>query len=265
MSPEITQQLVELGVSEREAKIYLALLNNTEANAGTLHRQTGISRPRTYSVLAKMVTRGLCIERRAGHNLYYRAVKPEDVLTSLRAHWEEEYNSKSLNAEKVFSTLSEKHEDYSSKIMDFLEVLKDSQQIHKRYLDLVYGCSDEIMSFIRPPFAASSQKMLNEQLEAQKTVLERGVRFRTIQALEEFRPSKSEDELLQPLASNDQGRRVTRLPMKMFIFDRKKVMMAMPSNPFPGTAATMILIEDEGYLEFCIRSFETYWAEAKPL
>jgi sugar-specific transcriptional regulator TrmB len=75
--------LVDLGLKEYEAKIYVALVGIGEANARTIHEVSGVPRPRVYDVLGELASRGF-VEVRQGTPLIYRAVQPDVVISHLQ-------------------------------------------------------------------------------------------------------------------------------------------------------------------------------------
>ena len=51
--------------------------------------------------------------------------------------------------------------------------------------------------------------------------------------------------------------------MKMFIFDREKVMLALPAIPGQTeTDFTMLIVQDEGFTESCLTLFNYHWDNA---
>jgi hypothetical protein len=64
----------------------------------------------------------------------------------------------------------------------------------------------------------------------------------------------------------EQVRLTADLPMKMFIFDRDMVLIALPSVPgLTGTDFTMLAISDPGFTRASVVLFETYWDRALSL
>jgi hypothetical protein len=82
-----TAHLVQLGLKEYEAKIYVALVGLGEANARRIHEASGVPRPRVYDVLEGLAARGF-IEVREGSPLTYSAVGPEMVVSHLKRDFE---------------------------------------------------------------------------------------------------------------------------------------------------------------------------------
>jgi sugar-specific transcriptional regulator TrmB len=77
------ENLVQLGLKEYEAKIYVALVGLGETNVRRIHEASGVPRPRVYDVLHALDEKGF-IEIRQGSPLRYYAVRPDIVVSVLK-------------------------------------------------------------------------------------------------------------------------------------------------------------------------------------
>jgi sugar-specific transcriptional regulator TrmB len=77
------ENLVQLGLKEYEAKIYVALVGLGETNVRRIHEVSGVPRPRVYDVLNALDEKGF-IEIRQGSPLMYYAVRPDIVVSVLK-------------------------------------------------------------------------------------------------------------------------------------------------------------------------------------
>ncbi len=75
--------LVQLGLKEYEARIYVALVGLGETNVRRIHEVSGVPRPRVYDVLNALDEKGF-IEIRQGSPLMYHAVRPDIVVSHLK-------------------------------------------------------------------------------------------------------------------------------------------------------------------------------------
>jgi HTH-type transcriptional regulator, sugar sensing transcriptional regulator len=78
-----TENLVQLGLKEYEAKIYVALVGLGEANVRRIHEASGVPRPRVYDVLNALAGKGF-INIRQGSPLMYSAIRPYSVVSFLK-------------------------------------------------------------------------------------------------------------------------------------------------------------------------------------
>ena len=73
--------LIELGLSEKEAKIYIALLQVDKSSIQDLADKTDINRTTVYPVLESLEKKGLASETHVGKKVLYIAAPPERLET----------------------------------------------------------------------------------------------------------------------------------------------------------------------------------------
>lgn len=73
--------LQEIGLSEKEAALYLALVQVDNASVIDLSKKTGINRSTVYVVLEGLMKKGLATEVRIGKKVHYQAESPERLST----------------------------------------------------------------------------------------------------------------------------------------------------------------------------------------
>ncbi|MCW1930310.1 MAG: winged helix-turn-helix transcriptional regulator [Candidatus Kerfeldbacteria bacterium] len=76
-----TQLLKEFGLSDKEIKVYLALLQSGRMTPAELARMTKLQRPTVYSVCAELVSKGVLVEDLGRHQKTFVARKAVDFLT----------------------------------------------------------------------------------------------------------------------------------------------------------------------------------------
>ena len=77
---ELLSSLVSLGLTEYEAKVYLALLKGSPANGYQLSKRTGVPRSMIYEALGRLHTRGAVLKSGDERSTLYRPVPPDDLL-----------------------------------------------------------------------------------------------------------------------------------------------------------------------------------------
>jgi HTH-type transcriptional regulator, sugar sensing transcriptional regulator len=73
---KISSLLIRLGLSDDEAKIYLALLRLGKMNVTEIAKHTGLYRPMVYKLLPRLDDRQLIAEQKVGKRSYYVAENP---------------------------------------------------------------------------------------------------------------------------------------------------------------------------------------------
>lgn len=262
------KNLIDLGMNEREARIYVALLRMAEATPAMLHRVSGVPRTKTYETLDRMVSHGYCNERHEGRRKYFRATRPTEVYTLLRKSWDLEHQMKCRIAEDAFQVLDTLFLNSSATdpSLEQIEVIRSKEQINIKFQALINGTTTEVLSFTRSPYAAADEQTRAEVKEVQKQAFARGVQIRTVYMVETEDWGWLEGFIKELESAGEHVRLTDDLPMKMFIFDRRRVLIALPSVPgLTGSDFTMIAVEDQGFTAACVVLFETFWNRSRPV
>ncbi len=258
------RDIMELGISEREAKLYIVMLEYSEVNANDLHRLTGVQRSKMYSILSRMVVHGLCTERIEGRNRFFTALSPKTVKDTLIREWDAAHSAKLEKADSLFEKLSETFNSTAvGPALNSVELIRNAANIHNRYLQLVNESTTEILGYMRPPIAATTKRSHDLQKEVQIKALSRGVVQRGIFSLKHLTGLKFEWETL---GENDKMRVVESLPVKMFLFDRRISYIGLPTAAENNNSSFfMLYIDDPGFTKVLVESFEEVWQRAVPI
>ncbi|MEI7741397.1 MAG: helix-turn-helix domain-containing protein [bacterium] len=76
----IENNLKDLGFSEKEISIYLALLKRGKALPSEIAKLTGLNRSTVYSVAGELIKRGVITEDLGGPVRYFAALPPEELM-----------------------------------------------------------------------------------------------------------------------------------------------------------------------------------------
>ena len=107
-SIELQEKLEKIGLSEVEAKVYIALLRSGKAKAGRLAKDARLNRTSTYDGLKRLLEKGLAGYRVEANRKVFSAVGPERLLGYLKE--KEEFAEESLPGLKaIWLQLKEKH------------------------------------------------------------------------------------------------------------------------------------------------------------
>src|SRR3989338_2584369 len=101
--------LVNLGLSDAEAKVYLTLLELGSTLAGPIIKKTGLHRGTTYQVLQRLKEKGLVSSVIKEKKQHFEAAQPERLMDVLRE--KQELLQKILPALKARITLSNEKQD----------------------------------------------------------------------------------------------------------------------------------------------------------
>jgi len=82
MAEDLVKELTEIGLAEKEARVYLASLELGPATAQSIAVKATLPRPTTYIMIESLIKRGLMSSFQKGKKRYFSAESPE-LLTDL--------------------------------------------------------------------------------------------------------------------------------------------------------------------------------------
>ena len=88
------EALSSAGLTDAEAKVYLALLQSGSTPAGSIVKKSGLHRATTYQALSRLMEKGLASAVIKGKKRYFSASEPQRLLDSLRER--QEYVAQSI-------------------------------------------------------------------------------------------------------------------------------------------------------------------------
>jgi sugar-specific transcriptional regulator TrmB len=287
---ENLETIQKLGLSQYEAKCYLALFERESLTVIEITSLTGIPRPNAYEAMKKLLAKGLCISI-PGKTQRYAACDPgllhdkadaiidsplDDEIIDLE-------NKKKLilqkkkdireNLDNVVNGLKTVYENSRNKNhpLESIEILKEPALVHSRLLELSSLVKYEMVGFVKPPFSYNIRQDKNvltlkrEQGKNNSNVLKKGVKERCIWDFESI-----EQEIV-PYYKQLRYRYVpgvvricSKVPFKMVVFDRTYAMFSLedPIGAVPST--TSILLRHQALAEILVATFESYWEKATP-
>jgi len=86
---KINEVLQDLGLEEREIKVYLALLRNNTRPALQLSKETRIDRTTTYDILERLIDKGIVSSIIKNNTKHFTALTPKNFLL----HFKEKYSA----------------------------------------------------------------------------------------------------------------------------------------------------------------------------
>lgn len=84
MDAKLLQSLVDAGLPEKAAHIYLTLLGSKRSSIAELARASNIKRATCYEYIELLLSRGFLTRLPVGKRMYYSAVNPKKILTELK-------------------------------------------------------------------------------------------------------------------------------------------------------------------------------------
>jgi len=261
------EKMLRLGISESEARIYTTLLEKRELSVLEIHELTNIPRIKVYEITRKLILRGMCIKKQLRRKTRYQAVEPRRALDRLVKKYENDLDKKKKLAKEFIKMVYPiyNRETQSVGVSENVEIIDDLPSIHERYISLVKNTKQELVGFMKRPYTHQHKRQkVGEQENEKFEILTRGVIVRMIY---EF-PRKDEIEFLIPhiekcIKVREKARLTEYLPMKMYIFDRRYVLMALTTSRRATSTLTMLVIEHPGFALAAKILFNHLWEKGK--
>ena len=259
---------MEIGLTEREAKVYMTLLSGNMFTVLELQKAVNIPRTKIYEVLNKLVSRNICIEKKLGRNKLYEAVEPKIALERIVESYKRDLERKEeliIQVSEVFTPIFQNSKSITNPL-EFIEVMKEKSQIHKRYTSCLKSTKREMLTFNKGPYACDTSDRLDEQEDEEFKLLKRGGSCKDIYELDELKDvGWLLSSVKKSLKFGQQAKVVKKLPIKMLVFDQEKVMFAL-EQPIPTTnELTMIYIEHKQLAEACSILFYHLWDQGQDI
>jgi HTH-type transcriptional regulator, sugar sensing transcriptional regulator len=281
--PLIFKRFKELGLGTNEAKSYISLLERDTMSVAEIARHAKIPRANAYEALETLLAKGFCISR-PGKIRQYSALDPELLyekatqlidyhfegeIKKVRDQQEQILQEKKAARDRLANLARELKPLYHSgrsnlNPMDYIDIIKDSFLIHKKFIELIGEAKKEVLIFSKAPYTGPKE-VLKEQTEKQSEPLKSGVTIKTIYEI----PSDPDeigwwyDDIVQSVKMGEKARVMKELPMKMVVVDEEVVMLPMEDPVSSGTSFTAQIIRHRGLARTLRLSFESLWETAE--
>ncbi len=252
--------LTDLGLSDREAKVYLALLRKRTANSSELQRLSDVPQSKIYETLNNLVRQGLFIERREGHKRLFEIIDPKIALDTPFQNLAKRLDN-SLRSRKKIEELFENNE-HPIKPFEYLEIIHGNENIHTHFLKVIGSASKEFLCLNRPPYAFYNKSMSREQYRAYIGFIKRGGKSQFIYDSDEESLKLAYERSQYESLKNEDFRITYKLPLKLMIFDRETLLLA-DEGLFANTGELSIsIIKQTTTVNGFFALFEYLWVNA---
>lgn len=258
-------QFLQLGLSEYEAKVYLALLKKKSLLAREVSQISKVPRTRIYEVLSKLIEKGLCVEI-LNNVKRYKAVEPSVALNRLLLYKREELNKSEELANSVISDLMVQYNSEKEVVnpLEYIEVIKNPIQIGEKFMQLWSNAKKEVLVFTKPPFTGNKRK-LKEQTNYELKFLKSGIISKSIYEIP--RDEKEKKWLYKEInlltRGGEEAKITEELPIKMAIFDESIVLIALEDPIHKALSLTTLIIEHHALAKSLKILFNSLWNESK--
>ncbi len=276
---ELITELQQIGLTKREAEVYLALLQRKEFTAPELAKITTITRTKIYEILQSLVHKGIITVSSRNGNKVYRSIDPKLALQNIIVNYEESLEQKLIEfeqkqkldvelkksaADSLQKELVSLHEESADSLepFDYIEMLTDIRQIGERWVTIQQNTKKELLVFTKPPYTTPA---LEDNIEQEKEIFRK--QNITIKGLYEYGglPQEELDSLVRSVEIyreiGEEARLIEKLPMKLVISDETLVMFALNDRISLKPNITSMYVDHPGYAAALKKMFESYWTD----
>lgn len=263
----IVQDLMKMGLSEREAKVYRVLIGVDEITASGIPKFTDIPRTKVYEVLTSLIKKGFCreVESTSGSQTY-TAVDPRIALEGVMRVEEERITGlRTLNDTlggilfDLYSNSALRLKDY-----DFVQILRGRQEIVNTYIAYRKSAEIEILELSTGSYAMQDAEAKAEA-EDNVRLLSKGMDIRVIYQTNEIGHDGNDYFHTLNLQNGLRARVYPDVPVKMSLIDKKTILLPLSDPLLEAPNLTVLLIEHPGLYEVLKQAFESYWSKSEEM
>ncbi len=253
---KIVDDLLEIGLTEYEAKVYSAMIHQDLLTATDITKFGGVPRGRVYDIINQLIDKGFCLTV-PGVVKKFRAVEPEAAIANLI----EQHQSKQQRMVDIAKKLQDKYNTKKENTtpFDFIQVLTSKQSQVKKFRELVEDATDFIMAFTKKPYAINPDIDDIKKVSAPfKKIIDSGVQVKTIYEADDSTEHFA-DWVSYFQSIGEQIRIAESLPVKMLISDNKTVMISLTNQATASFSVSSMVVDHTDLTAALIKLFEFYW------
>lgn len=248
---EDAQILTQLGLTNRQAKVYLTLNGSKEGTVKTIAAAASIDRANVYRAMSQLVNLGL-VEKEISNPVVFKATLIHEVIPMLLQHKKREYEKIEEKTKKLLKRCKENNETPDEECR--LVLIPRGRATERKaieMLDRLQKSYDFIFSWreFKPEIAIA--------IRIWKNLIRKGIRIRLIIYTPEERPTKNvlrlgKKDLFEVRYTS------TSPPITLMICDRKAV-FATISPPLDPMKTPSLCSNNPGLVAVFENCFEMLW------
>lgn len=256
MPDRLLERLTRLGLTNDEARCYLALLGRGGLTATQLCSAAGVTRGRIYDVVRGLLSKGVAVETATTVRRFEPLSPPVAVanLLECRRRENEEVESSTQEVIELLQTSAATAEAPPT----LLEVIRHRATLRERCGQLERAAVGEILFFVR------DQGQVAGDLVEESAALLRGLRLRAL-----YESSLLETPYLETvqrfLSGGGEGRHVPKLPTRLTVIDGQITMLPLHEATPTSKDFTVLVLHHAGISTLAASAFERIWTEASPI
>lgn len=188
----LDQQLVKLGLSEKEAKVYLASLELGPSPVQKISQRSKVNRATTYVVIEDLKAMGLMSTFDQGKKTYFVAEQPERLLSHLKSQESELKEKIAIMQEKLPELKSIFNANEGKPKVKYYEGIEGLKAVRRDFIETLKLKGGEVFAFL-PLDEFDKIKPLFQEGEYLVKALSK-IKFKVIYTSENGRDKEYEEE-----------------------------------------------------------------------
>jgi predicted transcriptional regulator len=255
--------LCALGLTQYEAKVYLALMQRRFYTAAEVARVSTVPRQRIYDVLSSLFERGL-VRIRQGGSMQYTAIDPQQAMDRLMGERRAALEGLERTTTELLAALTPTWSDGQAEAdpLNFIEVLRDPHMVAERVTELQRGAQQRLWLMARPPHLTGTG---TDQLATTARLRAAGGDVRCIYEAATLADAETRPAIDERVAAGEEARALPGLPAGLCIVDDASALISLRDPVAGADSSTTVLVEHSEMAQVLTMAFESVWARAEPL
>ncbi len=246
-----------VGITDRQAQIYEALVRQGRTDPGTIASQLRVSRTQVTRALTDLVSKGM-VTRLPGHPPQFAAVSPDQAAGVLIAEQEQGLARLRGHARDLTVTYRKAHTSWRHPA-ELIDVIEGEANIAGVFTRLLQQAEYQIRGFDRPPYLVSP---VAGHPETDEQRYQQGIKYRVVYDHEALAVPGRIANVWSGIHNGEQAR-VGEVPIKMVLCDERAALIPVTTSTTATSAS--YLIHPSSLLDAIIALFESTWQRSVPL
>lgn len=252
-------ELAMIGLTENEAKTYILLLKQS-LTATKIAQTIGVNRSNVYGIITSLVQKGFVREVNAKVRTIM-AINPKIAFNATKTTMKMRIRLMDKLSEELFPYYQAEKLQPSKEL---IKVLHTKAVIMDTLQKLEMEAKQEVLAFSKPPYMMQVDD-LSDLNAAQKESAKKGVKYRAVHEIEKDNLDNFKKRMLYFQGLGEEVRIAEKLPMKMFIFDKKIAVFTLENNLNNFSNFTFTSFEHTDVASTFTQIFQQYWDNAETL
>lgn len=269
---DLQDKLKQLGFTEKESKVFFALLPGEQMSASEVAKEAGIRRTDVYDILKTFVVKGFINEIETSSILKFEIINPRVVSDKIQNDLRVNLNKALRNTQNLFTDLHPLYKTNKiekSKTSNIELIRGYNRHRHIRFFELIKNSHKEILMMNRLEGHVSKQadEVTQEFLKKggiYKSIYEVSLNFK-LEKESKWSSVTLEDfiDLCNYYEKGGEQIKLTKMLIANFtVFDREIVFLNVHDESIPKHNKTDIIVRNKDFAQFIVNIFELCWTQS---